>query len=69
MSVRRWRWRVLLGLVLAGCAGPAGGLRTTWDIGGMCKHCNCVMPAGIDPGAMCPVCDCGFISLHCLRGT
>ena len=33
----------------------------------LCTHCNCLMPAGIDPNAMCPVCNCGKKAHECVR--
>jgi len=60
-------WGIVL-LVASGCAGASpraqlGGMPET-----MCKHCNCLMPAGIDPEAMCPVCECGLKARQCVRG-
>jgi len=34
---------------------------------GLCVHCNCVMPAGIDPESICPVCKCGKKALECVH--
>ena len=34
----------------------------------MCKHCNCVMPANVDPDKICPVCKCKRLAHECRRG-
>ncbi len=32
-----------------------------------CRHCNCLMPAGLDPAAACPVCRCHRMVHDCVR--
>ena len=65
------RARVGLGILalaaLVGCAGPSAA-RLSSNAEYMCRHCNCVMPAGVDPEAMCPVCNCGLKARECRRG-
>lgn len=58
----------LMGLWLSGCVAAApmrhvAGLPET-----MCKHCNCLMPAGTDPASTCTACNCGKRTHQCLRG-
>ncbi len=53
---------------LSGCATPSSSSRLAGLPEAMCKHCNCLMPAGLDPNGMCPVCDCGRRNHHCVRG-
>ena len=63
----RLAWLIALGL-LSGCAN--GGSPRTYlaqNVETMCKHCNCLMPAHIDPEAKCPVCDCGRKAHACVR--
>lgn len=63
------RWIALLAL-MAGCATAPRGVRLA-SAGmpeAMCRHCNCLMPAGIDPDALCPVCECGRKAHECVRG-
>ena len=61
-------------LCVAGCAVPfrsAGHTELCALVSmpeGMCKHCNCLMPAGLAPGAKCPVCKCGRQAHECVRG-
>ncbi len=58
----------LAALWLSGCA-TAQPSRTLASLPeAMCKHCNCLMPAGIDPEATCPVCNCGKRAHECVRG-
>jgi len=57
----------LLAAGLAGCAGSASA-RSGMPALVMCKHCNCTMPASLDPGRMCPVCNCKFQVKDCIRG-
>ncbi len=66
----RARWLVLGSLVaLAGCAyGDADRVRLAQATTSLCKHCNCFMPANVDPGATCPVCRCGHVAHECHRG-
>ena len=74
--MRRRGWGRFVGLLLlAGCATPGGpaagapGLCALVSLPeGMCKHCNCLMPAGLDPSAKCPVCTCGRRAHECVRG-
>ena len=57
-------------LLLGGCAGASPTVRLAG--GGMpeamCVHCNCLMPAGVDPEVACPVCDCERRAHQCVRG-
>lgn len=69
-AVKKIFWHaglLLLLLVIGGCASPQpvhlAGLPES-----MCKHCNCLMPAGLDPQGVCPVCNCGKRSHQCVRG-
>ncbi len=55
-------------LVSAGCAGTLHQSRLASAGEAMCKHCNCLMPAGIDPDTTCPVCKCGLAARQCVRG-
>ena len=34
----------------------------------LCKHCNCTMPADVDPESKCAVCNCGYKAAQCVRG-
>ena len=34
----------------------------------LCKHCNCYMPAAVDPESQCAVCNCGYTAARCVRG-
>ena len=34
----------------------------------LCKHCNCYMPADVDPESKCAVCECGYTAAKCVRG-
>ena len=51
-----------------GCAGTLHESRLASAGEAMCKHCNCLMPAGVDPETTCPVCTCGKRAAHCVRG-
>ena len=58
-------------LLLTGCAH--GTLVRTARAGVeqmavLCKHCNCYMPADVDPGSNCRVCNCGYRAGKCYRG-
>jgi len=58
-------------LALAGCArDPA--VRTARlhpdEMVLLCKHCNCYMPADVDPESKCTVCNCGYKAARCVRG-
>ncbi len=55
-------------LILNGCAGPSAYARLASGQEAMCKHCNCLMPAGTDPEHTCPACDCGYVARQCVRG-
>jgi hypothetical protein len=59
-----------IGLVVLSLTGCAGAWKQARMARGesMCVHCNCLMPAGIDPEAMCPVCKCGKRARECVRG-
>ncbi len=65
-------WRTVLGiseiLFLVGCAGSTAQTRLASTAEVMCRHCNCLMPAGVDPEAICPVCKCGRKAHQCVRG-
>ena len=60
---------------LSGCAGSTTQTRLasakTCPMGpmgeSMCKHCNCLMPAGLDSGTLCPVCHCKRRAFECVR--
>ena len=52
----------------AGCAGSLSESRVASAREVMCKHCNCLMPAGLDPELMCPVCNCRKTVRECIRG-
>ncbi len=58
---------VLALTALLGCAGPSDAARLSSGAEYMCRHCNCVMPAGVDPEAACPVCNCGMKARECRR--
>ena len=70
MTARRVRARlgILALAALMGCAGPSNAARLSSSAEYMCKHCNCVMPAGVDPEAVCPVCNFGLKARECRRG-
>ena len=53
---------------LTGCTSLAAHRRMASSAETMCKHCNCLMPAGVDPEAICPVCECGYKAHQCVRG-
>ena len=59
---------VLLVAACSGCASAPASVRFAKGLEVMCKHCNCLMPAGDEPGAMCPICDCGYTVHECERG-
>lgn len=74
------RWGALVsGIVMVAAVGCAGGGSQTTRLASattcprapmgetMCKHCNCLMPAGVDPDAMCPVCHCKRHAIECRR--
>ena len=67
MKANSLRWFMAAVLLLSGCAGIAEHRKVAWEQEGMCKHCNCLMPAGIDPEAKCPVCKCGYPAHQCRR--
>lgn len=67
--MRAGRWAVI-GMLLSiamGCA-HATGTHLASNTGSMCKHCNCLMPADVEEGAQCPVCECHNIAAQCHRG-
>ena len=59
-------------LLLAGCASGKAELRTARarpdEMALLCKHCNCYMPADVDPESNCTVCNCGYTAGRCVRG-
>ncbi len=60
------RW--LLGALLAaGCATAAPEARFA-ALEHLCVHCNCLMPAGTEPDALCAACNCGKRAHQCVRG-
>ena len=65
--MRRGWLAVCLALMLSGCATASLSRLASTDEG-LCKHCNCLMPAGTDPEGTCPVCTCGRKAHQCLRG-
>ena len=62
--------RILVAVLLvgAGCAGNLHESRLASAGETMCKHCNCLMPTGLDPERTCPVCNCGKRAHQCVRG-
>ncbi len=56
-----------VGLLMGGCAAHAQDLRGFASQEHLCVHCNCLMPAGIDPEAICPVCNCGKKAKECVH--
>ena len=64
-------WMVLL-IAAAGCASGQGALRTACarpdEMAILCRHCNCTMPADVDPDSNCAVCNCGYTAGRCVRG-
>jgi len=62
----------LILLVFAGCAGNKTALCTARlqpdEMALLCKHCNCYMPADVDPESKCTVCNCGYRAGKCYRG-
>ena len=62
---------VYLGIFcMIGISGCAATTRTTQLAGlpeSVCRHCNCLMPAGLDLQAKCSVCDCGKQNHACVR--
>ena len=70
--MKRTVWLLAL-LSLAGCGhGHTALLRTARanpnEMAILCKHCNCYMPADVDPGSKCKVCNCGYTAAKCVRG-
>ena len=55
-------------MVMSGCAGASQSVRMARASEVVCKHCNCLMPAGTDPESTCTVCQCGFKAHRCVRG-
>lgn len=68
MSGRRRIALSLLMLILGGCAHTTSVTRLSALPEVLCKHCNCLMPAGLDPQTTCPVCECGRRTHRCVRG-
>ena len=69
--MKRAAWLLAL-LALAGCASGKAQMRTALahpdEMALLCKHCNCYMPADVDPGSKCTVCNCGYTAGRCVRG-
>ena len=63
----RCRAIVLAMGLLCGCAATSQGSHLAAMPESMCKHCNCLMPAGVDPQATCPACNCGKRAHQCVR--
>ena len=61
------RWLGVL-LLASGCVATSATRRVASLPEAGCKHCNCLMPAGVDPQATCPVCHCGRRTHQCVRG-
>ena len=58
-------------MTLAGCAhnAPIRTARAGVErMAVLCKHCNCTMPADVDPDSDCGVCNCGYKAAKCVRG-
>ena len=66
--MRGWFVWAACGLLLGGCTSVPTRQRVASTGETMCKHCNCLMPAGVDPEALCPVCTCGHKARECVRG-
>lgn len=67
--MRLQAWFCAWGLLFtSGCAGPAQDTKLASTRETMCRHCNCLMPSGVDPDAACPVCNCGRKAHRCVRG-
>ena len=60
---------VLVSLLLlsSGCAARPHSLHRFAMQEHLCVHCNCLMPAGIEPDAICPVCNCGKKAKDCVH--
>ena len=58
---------VVVMTMLAGCAGAAEAIRVAGGEEHLCKHCNCLMPAGVDPESLCSVCHCHKRAHQCVR--
>ena len=58
--------------LLCGCARNPAAVRTALaredSMALLCKHCNCYMPADVDPESACKVCNCGYKAARCIRG-
>ena len=69
--MRRTAALFLLLVAAAGCAHDAP-VRTARagieQMAVLCKHCNCTMPADVDPESKCAVCNCGYNAARCVRG-
>ena len=68
MRARELLCALSLLLFTGGCADLSQTTRLASANETMCKHCNCLMPAGVDPDATCPVCSCGRSAHQCVRG-
>ncbi|GEM_PF-6825372 len=58
---------LLLVVLAAGCATAPVDLTRFHETAHLCVHCNCFMPKGTDPHAVCAVCKCGKLSHQCAR--
>ncbi len=61
----------LLMIAAAGCARNATlciARARPDEMALLCKHCNCTMPADVDPDSKCTVCNCGYRAGKCYRG-
>ncbi len=69
--MKRAAWLLIL-MALAGCASNEALVRTARahpdEMALLCKHCNCYMPADVDPDRKCTVCNCGYRAGKCYRG-
>ena len=54
-------------LLGTGCAAHTQGMHQFAMLEHLCVHCNCLMPAGIEPDAICPVCNCGKKAKECVH--
>ena len=55
--------------LIAGCAHSHGqAMRFAQGDVAVCKHCNCYMPAHLEPDAPCTVCECHYPAAACYRG-
>ena len=59
----------VLALSLMGCSGLSQGPRVAWAGMTTCRHCNCLMPADVDPASRCAACHCGRPAYQCMMTT